>query len=56
MQSALSNFITRKIKVQTMVFNKQNFEYEAFKAGFVLLKIKITEKFKLKTKLIETII
>ena len=31
-----------------MISNKQNFENEAFKVDFVLLKIKIIEKFKLK--------
>ena len=39
-----SNFINTKIKSQTMISNKQNFENEAFKVGFVLLKIKIIEK------------
>ena len=37
-----------------MISNKQNFENEAFEVGFVLLKIKIVENFKLKTKLTET--
>ena len=53
----ISNFITtifRKIKSQTMISNKQNLENEPFKVGFVLLKIIIIEKFKLKIKLTET--
>ena len=37
-----------------MMSNNQNFENEAFKVGFVLLKIKIIEKFKLKINFIET--
>ena len=37
-----------------MISNKQNVENEAFKVSFVLLNIKIIEKFKLNIKLIET--
>ena len=47
------NFITTKIQGQIMISNKQNFENEASKVGFVLLK-KITEKLKVKIKLIDT--
>ena len=43
-----------KIESQTMISSEQNFENEVYKVGFVLLKIKITEKFKLKVKLTET--
>ena len=37
-----------------MISHKQNFENEAFTVGFVLQKIKIIEKFKLKIILTET--
>ena len=49
-----SDFITRKTKGQTIISNEQKFENEAFKEGFVFLKIKIKEKFKLKIKVAET--
>ena len=49
-----SNFITTKMKVQTLISNKQNSENESFKVGFVLLKIQVIEKFKLEIKLTET--
>ena len=45
-----SDFITTKIKGQAMISHKQNFEKEAFKVGFVLLKIKIIEKIKAENK------
>ena len=37
-----------------MISDEQNFENEAFKMGFVIPKIRIKEKFKLKIKLTET--
>ena len=35
-----------------MISNKQNFKIEAIKVGFVLVKIKMIEKFKLKINLL----
>ena len=49
-----SNFVIKEVKGRTMISCKQNFENEAFKMGFTLLKIKLTEKFKLKVKLTVT--
>ena len=46
-----SNFAIKEIKGQTIISNKQNVENKAFQMGFMHLKIKIKEKFKLKTKL-----
>ena len=43
-----------KDKRQTMISNKQNFDNEALKVGFILLKTKSVGKFKLKIKLAET--
>ena len=37
-----------------MISHKQNLENKAFKVGFMHLKIKIKEKFKLKTKFTKT--
>ena len=47
-----SNFITTKIKGQTIISSKQNLDNEAFKVDFVLLETKIIENFKLKIKLL----
>ena len=49
-----SNFSNKEIKGRTIISDKQNLEKKAFSMGFIHLKIKIKEKFKLKTKLIET--
>ena len=42
------------MKGRTVISDKQNLENKAFQMGFMHLKIKITEKFKLKTNLTET--
>ena len=43
------NFVIKEMKGRTIISNKQNFENKAFWMDFVHLKIKIKEKFKLKT-------
>ena len=47
------SFATNEIKHQTTVFDNQNLENEAFYVGFMHLKTKMKENFKLKTKLIK---
>ena len=44
----------KEIKGRTIISHKQSLENKAFQMGFMHLKIKIKEKFKLKTKLTET--
>ena len=48
-----SNFIIKVIKSQTIISKKQNFENKAFYMGFMHLKIKMKEKFKMRTKIIK---
>ena len=47
LEAYTSNFAIKEIKGRTIVSNKQNAKNEAFKVGYVLLKIKLIEKFKL---------
>ena len=49
-----SNSVIKEIKGRTIISNKQNSENEAFYIGFMHLKIKIKEKFKLYTELTKT--
>ena len=48
-----SNFAIKKIKGRTIISDKQNLENKDF-MDFMDLKIKIKEKFNLKTKLTQT--
>ena len=49
-----SNFVIKEMKGRTIISNEQNFPKQSFLDGFMHLKIKIKEKFKLKTKLSKT--
>ena len=46
-----SYFAIKEIKGKTIISDKQNLENKAFYMDFMHLKIRIKEKFKLKTKL-----
>ena len=50
----ISDFVIRKIKGRNIISNKQNFDNKTFYAVFTCLKIKIKDKFKLRTKLNKT--
>ena len=46
-----SNFVIKEIKGRTVISNRQNVAFiinDAFRVGFIILKIKLIEKFKLK--------
>ena len=51
-----SNFAIKEIRGRTIISHKQNLENKGrfYMMGFMHLKIKIEEKFKLKTKLTKT--
>ena len=49
-----SNFVIKEKKGRTIIPDKQNLENKALQMGFMHLKTKIKEKFKLRTKVTET--